>query len=439
MRGPAGWGEWSPFGEYGPQLAARWWHAAVEAATVAWPPARRDDVPVNAIVPAVDPQTAHRIVRTSGCATAKVKVGVGDDHARVEAVRDALGADGRLRIDVNAVWDVDTAIRRLRELARYELEYVEQPVADLADFGRLRAKVDVPLAADESVRLAPDPLRIPGIAAADVVVLKVQPLGGVHRCLQVAEALGRPVIVSSAVETSVGLAAGLALAAALPDLAGACGLGTMSLLADAEATAGPIERPPIRLEAIRRARAFRPFDLVWLEEPTIPDDIAGHVRIVREGGMPIASGENCRTLWEFKQLIAAGGVGYPEPDVTNCGGVTVFMKVAHLAEAHNLPVTSHGAHDLHVHETEDVFIVGKLQAGYTRYLAAWRALPPSVRRVIVLRDTPKMRADTLVCVERAMRRRAPGQPAGPRRRRSSGRAPRRRRPWSSPGRRPGSR
>jgi L-alanine-DL-glutamate epimerase-like enolase superfamily enzyme len=102
-------------------------------------------------------------------------------------------------------------------------------------------------------------------------------------------------------------------------------------------------------EAIRRARAFQAFDLLWLEEPTIPDDVAGHARIAREGGIPIATGENFRTLWEFKQMIAAGGVSYPEPDVTNCGGITVFMKVAHLAEAHNLPVTSHGAHDLTVH------------------------------------------------------------------------------------------
>jgi L-alanine-DL-glutamate epimerase-like enolase superfamily enzyme len=102
-------------------------------------------------------------------------------------------------------------------------------------------------------------------------------------------------------------------------------------------------------EAIKRARALQPYDLVWLEEPTIPDDVAGHTRIAREGGIPIATGENFRTLWEFKQMIAAGGVSYPEPDVTNCGGITVFIKVAHLAEAYNLPVTSHGAHDVAVH------------------------------------------------------------------------------------------
>jgi L-alanine-DL-glutamate epimerase-like enolase superfamily enzyme len=101
--------------------------------------------------------------------------------------------------------------------------------------------------------------------------------------------------------------------------------------------------------AIRAARALQPFDLTWLEEPTIPDDPAGHARIVREGGVPIAAGENLRTLWEFKLYIAAGAVSYPEPDVTNCGGITPFMKIAHLAEAFNLPVTSHGAHDVTVH------------------------------------------------------------------------------------------
>ncbi|HUR88606.1 MAG TPA: mandelate racemase/muconate lactonizing enzyme family protein [Ramlibacter sp.] len=102
-------------------------------------------------------------------------------------------------------------------------------------------------------------------------------------------------------------------------------------------------------EAIRAARAFQPFDLTWLEEPVIPDDVAGQARVVRDGGVPIASGENLRTLWEFKQLIASGAVTFPEPDVTNCGGVTNFVKIAHLAEAFNLPVTSHGAHDVTVH------------------------------------------------------------------------------------------
>jgi L-alanine-DL-glutamate epimerase-like enolase superfamily enzyme len=102
-------------------------------------------------------------------------------------------------------------------------------------------------------------------------------------------------------------------------------------------------------EAIRAARALQPHDLTWLEEPTIPDDVAGHARILAAGGVPIAAGENLRSLWEFKNYIAAGAVSYPEPDVTNCGGVTAFMKIARLAEAFNLPVTSHGAHDITVH------------------------------------------------------------------------------------------
>jgi L-alanine-DL-glutamate epimerase-like enolase superfamily enzyme len=125
-------------------------------------------------------------------------------------------------------------------------------------------------------------------------------------------------------------------------------------------------------EAIRRARAFRAFDLVWLEEPIIPDDVAGHIRVMLEGGVPIATGENFRTLWEFKQMIAAGGVSYPEPDVTNCGGITPFMKIAHLAEAFNLPVTSHGAHDVTVHLLAAVpnrFYVETHGFGLDRYIA----------------------------------------------------------------------
>jgi len=125
-------------------------------------------------------------------------------------------------------------------------------------------------------------------------------------------------------------------------------------------------------EAIRAARALAPFDLVWLEEPIIPDDVAGHARVAREGGMAVAAGENLRTLWEFKQLIAEGGVAYPEPDVTNCGGVTAFMKIARLAEAFNLPLTSHGAHDVTVHLLAAVPNRSYLEAhgfGLERYIA----------------------------------------------------------------------
>jgi L-alanine-DL-glutamate epimerase-like enolase superfamily enzyme len=125
-------------------------------------------------------------------------------------------------------------------------------------------------------------------------------------------------------------------------------------------------------EAIRAARAFRDFDLVWLEEPIIPDDVPGHARVVREGGLPVAAGENLHTLHEFRALIDAGGVTFPEPDVTNCGGVTVFMKICHLAEAFNLPVTSHGAHDVTVHLLAAVPNRSYLEAhgfGLDRYIA----------------------------------------------------------------------
>lgn len=234
VQGPCGWGEFSPFPEYGPETCRRWLAAAREAAFRSWPVALREHVAVNTTVPAVGPEQAHAMVTASGCATAKVKVAEGGDAAdlaRVEAVRDALGPHGRVRVDANGGWDTDTAVRMIGALDRFDLEYVEQPVATLAEMAQVRRHVDVPLAADESVRTAEDPLRIADLAAADIVVLKVQPLGGVWAALEVAEAAGLPAVVSSAVETSVGLAAGLALAAALPDLPYACGLGTAPLLA----------------------------------------------------------------------------------------------------------------------------------------------------------------------------------------------------------------
>ncbi|MFN2588154.1 MAG: o-succinylbenzoate synthase [Actinomycetota bacterium] len=263
VRGPRGWGEFSPFPEYGPAESARWLDAALEAAAEPWPAPVRESVPVNAIVPAVPPARAHEIAVASGCTTVKVKVADGDDEARVEAVRDALGPGGRIRVDANGAWDVDEAARRISALARYDLEYVEQPVATLEEMAELRGRVDVALAADESLRKAPDPLHVPGLAAADLIVLKVQPLGGVRRCLAVAEATDRPAVVSSAVETSVGLAAGLALAAALPELPYACGLGTQSLLA------GDVTRDPLVPRdgalAVRRPDvdedALAPFDV----------------------------------------------------------------------------------------------------------------------------------------------------------------------------------
>ena len=178
----------------------------------------------------------------SGCRTAKVKVAergqtLADDLARCEAVRDALGPDGRLRVDANGGWDLATAERSVRALDRFDLEYVEQPCASVEDLAALRVRLaragrPVPVAADESIRRAEDPYRVVALDAADVAVLKVAPLGGVRAALEVAERIGLPVVVSSALETSVGLAAGVALAAALPELPYACGLATLGLLAD---------------------------------------------------------------------------------------------------------------------------------------------------------------------------------------------------------------
>jgi o-succinylbenzoate synthase len=244
LHGPAGWGEFSPFPGYGPQECARWLACALEAAAVGWPPPVRDRVLVNVTVPAVPPEQARSIVARSGCRTAKVKVAepgqpAAADVARVAAVRDAIGPDGLVRVDANGGWDVDAAERMLTALGQFGLEYAEQPCATLAELAELRRRVAVPVAADESIRRADDPLKVAAAGAADIVVLKAQPLGGVRAALRIAEQCGLPAVVSSAVDTSVGLAAGVALAAALPSLEHACGLGTMSLLAG-DVTADPL-------------------------------------------------------------------------------------------------------------------------------------------------------------------------------------------------------
>ncbi|WP_434063502.1 o-succinylbenzoate synthase [Pengzhenrongella frigida] len=247
LRGPAGWGEFSPFWGYDAAESAAWLRAAREAADLGWPVGVRTQIPVNVTVPAVDAATAHRIVTASGgCRTAKVKVAepgqdVGEEIARLEAVRDALGPGGAIRIDANGAWDVDTALDRLRVLDRAAggLEYAEQPVATVAELAAVRRATHVLIAADESIRRVEDPLAVVRAEAADIVVLKVQPLGGVRACLELAERVGLPVVVSSALETSIGLAAGIALAAALPDLPYACGLATAQLLT-ADVVADPL-------------------------------------------------------------------------------------------------------------------------------------------------------------------------------------------------------
>lgn len=280
VRGDAGWGEFSPFWDYDAAESAAWWRAAREAADEGWPPAVRTRIPVNVTVPAVDAATAHRIVRASGgCRTAKVKVAepgqsLADEIARLEAVRDALGPDGAIRVDANAAWDVDTAVTRLVALDRAAggLEYAEQPVPGVDDLAALRRRTPVPIAADESIRRAEDPLAVARAGAADVVVLKVQPLGGVRACLELAERIGLPVVVSSALESSVGLAAGIALAAALPELPYACGLATAQLF-----TADLVTAPFLPVDGALEVRRPEP-DSALLAAAAGPDDLVARWR-----------------------------------------------------------------------------------------------------------------------------------------------------------------
>ncbi|WP_432541659.1 o-succinylbenzoate synthase [Kineococcus sp. SYSU DK002] len=288
LHGPAGWGEFAPFLEYGPAESSRWLAAAVEAAWEGFPAPRRDRVEVNATVPAVAAADVPAVLAGfPGCRTAKVKVAeagadfptrLAEDVARVAAVRAALGPDAAVRVDANGGWSVDEAERALGELAPHGLEYAEQPCATLEEMAGLRRRLHaagtaVPLAADESVRKAEDPLRVAGLEAADVVVLKVAPLAGVRRALDVAAGCGLPVVVSSALDTSVGIAAGTALAAALPDLPFACGLGTAALLEHDVVTepllpvggslpVGPVAADPDLLE---RSRAPREREQWWRE------------------------------------------------------------------------------------------------------------------------------------------------------------------------------
>ncbi|HEU0288174.1 MAG TPA: o-succinylbenzoate synthase [Nocardioidaceae bacterium] len=256
--GPAGWTEWSPFWDYDDPTCAPWLAAAREAAHEQWPAPVRDQIPVNCIVPAVPPEQVAPIVRRgAGCRTAKVKVAepgqsLADDLARVEATREAIGPHGRIRVDANGAWTVNEAIRAIEALDRTTggLEYVEQPCAKVEDLATVRRHVRVPIAADESIRRASDPLRVRDLDAADVVVVKVQPLGGVAACLRIAKQIDLPVVVSSALETSVGLAAGVALAAALPALPYACGLGTGALL-ESDVVAEPLRPVDGELPVLR--------------------------------------------------------------------------------------------------------------------------------------------------------------------------------------------
>jgi o-succinylbenzoate synthase len=235
-------------------------------------------VPVNCTIPAVDPEVAYAMAAGSGCTTAKVKVAeqgqaLADDLNRVEAVRHALGPTGQVRVDANGAWDLDAARAAIRQLARFDLEYVEQPCAHVEELAELRRRlardgIGVLIAADESIRRSNDPYRVAELRAADVVVLKVQPLGGVRACLEIAERIELPVVVSSALETSVGIRAGLALAAALPELSYACGLNTVPLLTDdlvessLVATGGHLTVRDLVVDPLRLSSAAAPSDVV---------------------------------------------------------------------------------------------------------------------------------------------------------------------------------
>ncbi|WP_106507424.1 o-succinylbenzoate synthase [Brachybacterium timonense] len=278
LHGPAGWAEFSPFWDYDAQESAAWLRSALADATAPRPELVREVVRVNVTIPVVAPALAHRVARVGSARTAKVKVAdpgstLMQDAERLAAVRDAMGPDARIRIDANAAWQVDEAVHAITELERAAggLEYVEQPCATIEELAAVRRRVDVPIAADESVRRAEDPLRVARADAADVLVMKVQPLGGIRRCLELAEQAGLPVVVSSALETSIGLSAGLALAAALPDLPHDCGLGTASLLTADLVTqplhtrdgALPVTRPAADAALLERHRATPETEQRW--------------------------------------------------------------------------------------------------------------------------------------------------------------------------------
>ncbi|GAA3911581.1 o-succinylbenzoate synthase [Microbacterium invictum] len=248
LRGPEGWTEFSPFAEYDDAEAATWLAAAIDFGWTRQPAPLRTAIPVNATVPAVTADAVPGVLaRFDGCRTAKVKVAergqsLDDDVARVRAVREVMGPEGRIRIDANGGWNMDEAEHALHRLAEFDLEYAEQPCATVEELAELRRRVKymgVPIAADESVRKAADPLAVARAGAADLLVVKAQPLGGVRRALEIVAQAGLPAVVSSALDTSVGLSMGAALAASLPQLDYDCGLGTAALLR-ADVTAAPL-------------------------------------------------------------------------------------------------------------------------------------------------------------------------------------------------------
>ena len=238
MHGPHGWGEFSPFLEYDDNECAPWLASAIEAATVARPARFRDAIAVNGTIPEINDQKVLEdlVTRYEGVMTFKVKVGsnLSEDIARIARVR-TLAPKAAIRVDVNGLWSVDEALTNL--YAYYKeigsLEYVEQPCATIEELRELKSKIKIPLriTADEVIRKAPDPFKVDLTDAADIVMLKVQPLGGIQRSLEITSHHGLPVVVSSALESAIGIEYGLELARSISDLTFDCGLATGSLLA----------------------------------------------------------------------------------------------------------------------------------------------------------------------------------------------------------------
>ncbi|MDO9395653.1 MAG: o-succinylbenzoate synthase [Herbiconiux sp.] len=238
FEGPEGWTEFSPFPEYDDAEAASWLTAAIEFGWRSTPPTRRTEIAVNATLPAVAPHEVDGVLaRYDGCRTVKVKVAergqtLDDDVARVRRTRELIGPEGRVRLDANGGWNVDEAEHAVHRLAEFDLEYLEQPCASVAALAELRERIaylGIPVAADESVRKAEDPVAVARAGAADLIVVKAQPLGGIRRALAVVAEAGLPAVISSALESSVGIAMGAHLAAALPELDYDCGLATVDL------------------------------------------------------------------------------------------------------------------------------------------------------------------------------------------------------------------
>ncbi|WP_372517614.1 o-succinylbenzoate synthase [Mycobacterium florentinum] len=282
IEGPAGWGEFGAFVEYGPAEASAWLASGIEGAYRQPPPVHRERIPINATVPAVAAaQVGEVLARFPGAATAKVKVAepgqtLADDVARVNAVRERIST---VRVDANGGWTVEEAARAAAALtADGPLEYLEQPCATVDELAELRRRPDmsdVPIAADESIRKADDPLAVVRAGAADIAVLKVAPLGGISALLDITAQIDIPVVVSSALDSAVGIAAGLAAAAALPHLRHACGLGTGGLFVedvadvpaagDGHLAVGPVTPDPQRLRALQAPPERRQW---WIDRIT---------------------------------------------------------------------------------------------------------------------------------------------------------------------------